>query len=253
MKQYQIVRQRIKHSKKVRTNFTKALRLTEDDYMKEFKEKAAKITRVLNNLRDGVGSSATFNLNMHQDYIANKLGLQKRVKGHDLIIKILLYKILGIKTNDEEMKKQIKLQKERSSKNSHRRNLVSGEFSRSQLKSENTKESSKDLNRKLMNKSAYSETRTSLHNYSSRIKAIKKPSTHQGNRLNRTFYHHFGGKKFLQNKDVISQQHKHTSSFDMTSNRKLNKDIISDDEFNLKTNKKEEMSPISTINCIIDK
>ena len=73
MKEYQIVRNRIKHSKKVRTNFTKALRLTEDDYMKEFKEKAAEITKVLNSLREGDGSSAMFNLNMHQDYISNKL------------------------------------------------------------------------------------------------------------------------------------------------------------------------------------
>lgn len=253
MKDYQIVRQRIKHSKKVRTNFTKALRLTEDDYMKEFKEKAAEITKILNNLREGDGSSAMFNLNMHQDYISNKLGLQKRVKGHELIIKILLYKILGIKTNDEEMKKQIQLQKERSSKSSHRRNLTSGEFSQSQLKSENTRESSKDLNRKAMNKSAYSETRTSLYNYSSRVKSLKKPSTHQGNRLHRTFYHGFGGRKYHQNRDLTSQQHKHANSLDMTSNKKINKDIISEDEFDVKNNQKREMSPISTINSIIDK
>jgi hypothetical protein len=87
--------------------------------MKDFKSKAAIITRQLNSRREGEGSSASFNLNMHQDHIIKKLGLQKTIKGHELIIKILLYKILGIKTNDEEMRKQ--LTKQSSSKNSKSR------------------------------------------------------------------------------------------------------------------------------------
>lgn len=61
---------------------------------------------MLNKLNKGQGSSAVYNLNMHQDFIINKLGLQKKLKGHELIIKILLYKILGLKMDEEELKTQ---------------------------------------------------------------------------------------------------------------------------------------------------
>lgn len=88
----------------MKNKFSKDLKMNEEDYMKEYRQKAAQLTSQLNITNPGVGSSAIFNLNMHQDFIINKLGLVKKLKGHDLIIKTLLFKIFGIKTNDEDMK-----------------------------------------------------------------------------------------------------------------------------------------------------
>lgn len=48
MKDYQVIRQRIQTANKFRTDFSKALKLNEDDYMKDFRQKAAEVTDKLN-------------------------------------------------------------------------------------------------------------------------------------------------------------------------------------------------------------
>jgi hypothetical protein len=58
MKAYEIIRNRITQAKKTRTEFSKALRLNEDDYMRVFLEKAKKVTEELNEHNEGLGSSA---------------------------------------------------------------------------------------------------------------------------------------------------------------------------------------------------
>lgn len=195
--------------------------------MKEFKQKAAEVTEALNNTKEGDGSSAIFNLNMHQDFIISKLGLQKRLKGHELIIKILLYKILGLKTTDEEMKKQISKIREKP-----RRSVM-------------------DSYKRNHNKSAYSENRSALHSYLKGGDINQKPGTHQGFRMHNTFYRSgVQVPKDMSQRDLLSQQKRHTNSLDLTSNRKQNKDLMSFE--NTYAKESTQMSPRSTIHSIID-
>lgn len=49
---------------KMKTEYSKALKMNEQDYMRSFKDKAAKVTTQLNVRHPGEGSSALFNLNM---------------------------------------------------------------------------------------------------------------------------------------------------------------------------------------------
>lgn len=183
---------------------------------------------MLNKLNEGQGSSAVYNLNMHQDFIINKLGLQKKLKGHDLIIKILLYKILGLKVDEEEIKKHIGTDKVIKKPQSAMTTGVRGHHS----------------------KSAHSENRSSLINSIKRTN-VSKPSTHQGNRYANTFYkNQFLEGRVRLNQDLINQNKKHTSSMDMTGSRKANRDLTTDDQ--TKRDVREGHSPKSTINSIID-
>ena len=231
MKDYEIIRQRNIQAKKIRTGFSKALKLNEDDYMKEFKQKAAEITERLNNTHEGEGSSAIFNLNMHQDFIVNKLGLVKRLRGHELIIKILLYKILGLKTNDEEMKRQISTIKERPS----RRSIL-------------------ESYKRVYNKSSHSENRSALFSYLKRNQndlQKRKPSTQQGPRFNKTLYQKpMNENPYSLTRGLVSQQQTHSNSLDLTASRKGNRDLISE-EYPTKSTK-DQLSPKSVVNSIID-
>jgi len=172
--------------------------MNEDDYMKEFRDKAAEVTQELNRINNGDGSSAIYNLNMHQDFIINKLGLKKKLAGHDLIIKILLFKILGLKTNDEEMKKQIDNPEEKP------KSAMSVRFMRTNH-----------------NMSAVSENRSSLKNYIRNYsRASNKPNTHQGSRFSSNFFKNYKlGAASQASKELLNQNKKHTCSLDMTSNK----------------------------------
>lgn len=199
--------------------------MNEDDYMKEFRDKAAKVTKELNKINHGVGSSAIYNLNMHQDFIINKLGLQKKLNGHDLIIKILLYKILGLKTNEEEMKKQMNkmIKKPKSA--------MSVRFAKTHQNMQ------------------FSETRSTLQNYiRNHSRGQKKPGTHQGSRFSQSFFKgNMREARSHHTKGLIEQMNKYTNSDDMSSSRKQNKDL-----FTSENTIQEKLSPKSTINSIID-
>lgn len=131
--------------------------MNEDDYMKEFKDKAASITAKLNQENDGEGSSALYNINMHQDYIINKLGLRKKLTGHDLVIKILLFKILGLTNQEEEDAKESYQQQPKP------KSAMSVRFDRRQINMSANRGFLKDH----------------LHNFS---KEKRKPGTQQGTR-----------------------------------------------------------------------
>jgi hypothetical protein len=230
MKAYEIIRSRITQAKKTRTQFSKALRLNEDDYMKVFLDKAKKVTEELNGHNDGQGSSAVYNLNMHQDFIINKLGLKKKLKGHDLIIKILLFKILGLRVDEEEMRMNADKMKKKP------QSAMTTGF------------------RVTHTKSSHSENRSSLHSYVKGYGDNDKPSTHQGHRFSNKYFK----KQFLEGRarkqrgsiKSINQNEKHISSMDIAGSRKANRDLTTEDQ--TKRDIREANSPRSTINSIID-
>ncbi|CAI2360050.1 unnamed protein product [Moneuplotes crassus] len=220
LKEYEQIRHNIAHANKVKADFTKALKMNEDDYLQEFKEKASAITDKMNKINNGDGSSALFNLNMHQDYIISKLGLKKKLTGHDLVIKILLFKILGLTSqNQEESKQKVEQSKPKSA--------MSVRFART-------------------NYNMPSNRRFLQGNLRSCSQEKRKPGTHQGPR----FIHNYTSSGIINNWRTHDKSKKHTSSLDANSTRKVNKDLFSIDGITKDSVEKE--SPKSTINKIID-
>jgi hypothetical protein len=167
---------------------------------------------------------------MHQDFIINKLGLKKKLKGHDLIIKILLYKILGLRVDEEENRI-----------NANKMNKKPQSAMTTGFRGTHTK-------------SAHSENRSSLHSYVKRYDEGTKPSTHQGHRFSNKFFkkHFLEGRAREQRGSIksINQVEKHISSMDITGSRKVNRDLTTEDQ--TKRDIKEANSPRSIINSIID-
>lgn len=201
----------------MKAEFTKALKMNENDYMKEFKDKAAKVTKELNTINHGDGSSAIYNLNMHQDFIINKLGLKKKMSGHDLVIKILLYKIWGLKANEEKANKDIKKPK----------SVMSTRFAQTR------------------------QNRSALQNYiRNNSRGQRKSGTHQGSRFTNNLFK--GNILEIPFKNAKGQMNNisNMKSVDMASGRKYNKDSFALDHTIQETSEKQ--SPKSTINNIID-
>ena len=223
LKMYESIRQRNIEVNKVKTKYMRALRMTQEDYMKEFKQKAAQQTEILNSKNSGEGSSASFNLNMHQDFIINKLGLVKKLKGHDLIIKTLLYRLLGIKTNDEEMKRQTT----KRISSAHRKSVM-------------------DSYKYHHNSSHFEQNHARSHNLSKNQSVIykRKPGTHSGSRFN-----YFNQVKNLSNNQDLKSAHLQHNSMDITSNRKSHYFSVTDEQNDIS---KDEVSPKSLVNSIID-
>lgn len=229
LKKYLSIRKQQFEVNKLRNKFIRALRMTQEDYMKEFKQKAAEKTTELNRRKPGDGSSAIFNLNMHQDFIVNKLGLIKKLKGHDLIIKTLLFRILGIKSSKKDL-----------NDSDEDKNLPENRVGVT------------DSYKRAYNKSSHSEHRPlkvdNLMKTQSELYK-NKPSTHSGNRV----IHLQSIQKINQSMNTINQDlkpgHFQNKSLDFTSNRKINDLSTMDDRVVIS---KEEQSPRSLINSIID-
>ncbi|CAI2387678.1 unnamed protein product [Moneuplotes crassus] len=221
LKNYEQIRHNIAQSNKVRANFMKALKMNEDDYLKEFKDKAASITQRLNQANDGEGSSALFNLNMHQDYIINKLGLKKKLTGHDLVIKILLFKIFGLNKQQQEDAKESYHPEPKP------KSAASVRFDRKRINMSANRGYLKDH----------------LRNFS---KEKRKPGTQQGIR----YSNNLASSTAINNSRASERNKKHTNSLDVDSALKVNTDLFSMN--NTSKDQLEKLSPRSTLNNIID-
>ena len=59
------MRKQNKTINQIKIKFSKELKMNDEEYLRDFKSKASMITKQLNNLHSGDGSSAVFNLNMY--------------------------------------------------------------------------------------------------------------------------------------------------------------------------------------------
>ena len=176
------------------------------------------------------------NFNRHQDFIINKLGLVKKLKGHHLAIKTLLFKILGQKSDEHSFEEKLR---------SNTKNAISNNFY-------------SEIDSSRCHKSIFVYYIIFIRSNSSKEKLIdsisrryqNKPSTCNGQRLDNKLYVRpiasSHDAKLIKN--VRNKAHAHSRSLDITSKRQKGYDKIN----KLENKQNNLLSPKDVLNSIID-